>query len=49
MTNDPDTGHVPDKDELQRAVEKRVEAAQAAAGSEPVINAEAPATRARTA
>ena len=49
MTSDergtPDSGQVAGKDDLQRAVEERVAAAEAAAGTEPVINA-APAKKA---
>ncbi|MGY1803493.1 1,4-alpha-glucan branching protein GlgB [Blastococcus sp. SYSU D00922] len=39
MTTD-DSGPVADKDDLQRAVEERVAAVEAAAGTEPVVNAE---------
>ena len=49
MTIDPHSGpgsdRVPDKDELQRAVEEKVEAADAAAGTEPVVNAPEPVKR----
>mgnify|MGYP000745879298 CR=1 FL=1 len=38
-----------DKEDLQRAVEQKVEAAAAAAGTEPVVNAEPPAKRTRKA
>jgi len=46
MSSDDRKDPVADKDDLQRAVEERVAAAEAAAGSEPVINAPAkkPAT-----
>ncbi|CAA9539255.1 MAG: 1,4-alpha-glucan (glycogen) branching enzyme, GH-13-type [uncultured Thermomicrobiales bacterium] len=37
--SDADSGGVADKDDLQRAVEERVAAVEAAAGSEPVVNA----------
>ncbi len=41
MSSDDRTDPVADKDDLQRAVEERVAAAEAAAGTEPVINAPA--------
>ena len=37
------TRPVSDKDDLQRAVDEKVAAAEAAAGSEPIVNATAPA------
>jgi 1,4-alpha-glucan branching enzyme len=50
MTSDdrgsgPGDAPVADKDALQRAVEEKVAAADAAAGSEPVVNAAAPAKK----
>ncbi len=40
MTSDEGTDRpLADKDELQRAVDERVAAAQAAAGNDPVVNA----------
>ncbi|WP_206340319.1 1,4-alpha-glucan branching protein GlgB [Blastococcus litoris] len=47
MTTD-DSGPVAGKDDLQRAVEERVAAAEAAAGTDPVVNAEPAAKAART-
>ena len=41
MSSDDRKDPVADKDDLQRAVEERVAAVEAAAGSEPVINAPA--------
>jgi 1,4-alpha-glucan branching enzyme len=52
MTNagtDPNDDRVPDKDELQAAVERKVEQAAAAAGTDPVINEPAAVQQARTA
>ena len=49
MSSDDRKDPVADKDDLQRAVEERVAAVEAAAGSEPVINAPAKKAPARKA